>query len=63
MCLGALRLLGVLLLLAIGLALVLYLLTRNRRFLTFAWRTFQLGVVLLIVALGVLVLERLLLRV
>jgi hypothetical protein len=46
-------------LLAIGLALVLYLFTRNRRFLTAAWRIFQFGVVLVIVFLALFVLERL----
>ena len=60
---AALRLLGILFLVAIGLALALYLFTRNRRFLTIAWRTCQVGAVLLLAALGVLALERLLLRV
>ena len=53
------RLIGILVLLAIGLALVLYLFTRNRRFLTAAWRIFQFGVILLIVFMALFVLERL----
>jgi hypothetical protein len=53
------RLIVIFVLLAIGLALVLYLFTRNRRFLTAAWRIFQFGVVLLIVFLALFVLERL----
>ena len=53
------RLIGILVVLAIGLALVLYLFTRNRRFLTAAWRIFQFGLVLLIVFMALFVLERL----
>ncbi|OGA02490.1 MAG: hypothetical protein A2W68_03790 [Betaproteobacteria bacterium RIFCSPLOWO2_02_64_14] len=57
------RLIGILVLLAIGLALVLYLFTRNRRFLTAAWRIFQFGVILLIVFMALFVLERLIMYV
>jgi hypothetical protein len=57
------RLIGILVLLAIGLALVLFLFTRNRRFLTAAWRIFQFGVVLLIVFMALFVLERLIMYV
>ena len=53
------RLIGILSLLAIGLALALYLFTRNRRFLTIAWRIFQFAVILLLVFMGLFVLERL----
>ena len=53
------RLIAILLLLAIGLALVLYLFTRNRRFLTIAWRLFQFGVVIAIMFMALFVLERL----
>lgn len=55
----AFRLIGMLVLLAIGLGFVLYLFTRDRRFLTAAWRIFQFGVVLLIAFLALFVLERL----
>ena len=57
------RLIVILVVLAIGLALVLYLFTRNRRFLTAAWRIFQFGAVLLIVFLALFVLERLIMHV
>jgi hypothetical protein len=53
------RLIGILVLLAIGLALVLYLFTRNRRFLTIAWRIFQFAVVIMLVFMALFVLERL----
>ncbi|MBI4193907.1 MAG: hypothetical protein HY526_02390 [Betaproteobacteria bacterium] len=57
----ALRLIAILLLITIGLALVLYLFTRNRRYLTFAWRVFQFAVVFLVVFMALYVLERLVL--
>jgi hypothetical protein len=53
------RLIGILALLAIALALVLYLFTRNRKFLTIAWRIFQFAVILLLVFMGLFLLERL----
>jgi len=53
------RLIAILLVLAIGLALVLYLFTRNRRFLTAAWRLFQFGVVMTIIFMALFLLERL----
>ncbi len=56
-----LRLIGILVLITIGLALVLYLFTRNRRYLTFAWRMFQFAVVFLMVFMALYVLERLVL--
>lgn len=55
------RLVGILVLITIGLALVLYLFTRNRRYLDFAWRVFQFAVVFLIVLMALYVLERLVL--
>ena len=57
------RLIAILLLLAIGLALVLYLFTRNRRFLTLAWRLFQFGVVIAIIFMALFVVERLIMLV
>lgn len=56
-----LRLIGILLLITIGLGVVLYLFTRNRRYLTFAWRVFQFAVVFLMVFMALYVLERLVL--
>jgi len=56
-----LRLAGLLVLIAILGALALYLFTRNRRYLTVAWRVFQFAVVFLLVFLALYVLERLVL--
>lgn len=56
-----LRLIGILALITIGLGLVLYLFTRNRRYLTFSWRVFQFAVVFLMVFMAIYVLERLVL--
>ncbi len=56
-----LRLFGLLVLIIIIGALALYLFTRNRRFLTFAWRVFQFAFVFLLVFLALYVLERLVL--
>jgi hypothetical protein len=56
-----LRLIGILALITIGLGVVLYLFTRNRRYLTFAWRVFQFAVVFLMVFMALYVLERLVL--
>lgn len=58
-----LRLVGVLALITIGAALVLYLFTRNRRYLTFAWRCFQFSVIFAAVLMAFYVVERLLLAV
>jgi len=56
-----LRLVGALALIAIGAALVLYVFTRNRRYLSFAWRIFQFTLVFAIVVMAFYVVERLLL--
>jgi hypothetical protein len=56
-----LRLVGVLVLITIAGSFVLYLFTQNRRYLTFAWRVFQFGLVFLLVFLALYVLERLVL--
>jgi len=56
-----LRLIGILALIAIVGSLALYLFTRNRRFLTIAWRVFQFAFVFLLVFLALYVLERLVL--
>ena len=57
----ALRLIGILVLIAIVGSIALYLFTRNRRYLTFAWRVFQFAFVFLLVFLALYVLERLVL--
>jgi len=56
-----LRLIGVLVLIGIVGAIMLYLFTRNRRYLTFAWRLFQFAFVFLLVFLALYLLERLVL--
>jgi len=56
-----LRLIGVLALIAIAGSIALYLFTRNRRFLTAAWRVFQFAFVFLLIFLALYVLERLVL--
>lgn len=56
-----LRLIGLLALLAIVGSIALYLFTRDRRFLTIAWRVFQFAVVFLVVFLLLYLLERLVL--
>lgn len=56
-----LRLVGFLLLVTIGAALVTYLLTRNRRYLSFAWQVLKYGMVVTIIVLAFLLFERLVL--
>ena len=56
-----LRLIGILVLIAIVGSLALYLFTRNRRYLTLAWRVFQFAFVFLLVFLALYALERLVL--
>ena len=56
-----LRLVGILVAIAILGALALYLFTRNRRFLTVAWRTFQVAFIFRVVFMALYVLERLVL--
>ena len=56
-----LRLVGILVLIAIIGSLALYLFTRNRRYLTFAWRIFQFAFVFVLIFMALYVLERLVL--
>ena len=56
-----LRLVGILVLIAIVGSVALYLFTRNRRFLTIAWRIFQFAFIFLLVLMALYVLERLVL--
>jgi hypothetical protein len=58
-----LRLAGLLVLITIAGSLALYLFTRNRRYLTFAWRVFQFAFVFLLVFMALYVLERLVLAI
>lgn len=50
-----------LLVIAVGASLVVYLFTRDPRYLRFTWQVFKFGVVFLLVALALFVLERLVL--
>ncbi|MDH5534244.1 MAG: hypothetical protein OEZ08_01570 [Betaproteobacteria bacterium] len=56
-----LRLVGIVALISIGAALILYVVTRNRRYLTFAWRVFQFALVFLLVFAALYLVERVLL--
>lgn len=56
-----LRGVGFLILLTIGASLVTYLLTRNRRYLTFAWQVLKYGMVMAMVVLTFILFERLVL--
>ena len=56
-----LRIVGFLVLITIGASLVTYLLTKNRRYVTFAWQVFKYGMVMTIVVLTFIVFERMVL--
>ncbi len=56
-----LRLIGLLVLITLAGSFAMYLFTRNRRYLTFAWRVFQFAFVFLLVFMALYVLERLVL--
>ena len=53
-----LRIVGFLLLITIGASFVMYVLTRNRRYVTFAWQVLKYGMVLAIIVLAFMLLER-----
>lgn len=55
------RLVGFLVLITLAASVVMYLFTRNRRYLAFAWRVFQFAFVFLLVFMALYVLERLIL--
>ncbi len=58
-----LRIVGFLVVLAIGAAVVLYLITQDRRWLRVAWQVFKYALIVAAVVLAFLVLERLILAV
>jgi hypothetical protein len=58
-----LRLVGALALITIIAALLVYLFTRNRIYLRFAWRVFQFAVIFAMVVMAFYVVERLLLAI
>jgi hypothetical protein len=56
-----LRIVGFLVLITFGASLVTYLLTRNRRYVTFAWQVLKYGMLMAIIVLTCLLFERLVL--
>ena len=58
-----LRLVGLLVLITLAGSVTMYLFTRNRRYLMFAWRAFQFAFVFLLVFMALYVLERLVLAI
>jgi len=56
-----LRLVGALVVITIAASIILYLFTRSRRYLAFAWRVFQFALIFTIAVLVLFVLERLVL--
>ena len=56
-----LRIVGFLVLITIGASLVIYLLTKNRRYVTFAWQVLKYGMVMAIIVLAFMLFERLVL--
>jgi hypothetical protein len=56
-----LRIVGFLVVVTIGASLVTYLLTRNRRYVTFAWQVLKYGMLMAIIVLVCLLFERLVL--
>ncbi len=59
----ALRIIGFLVLLGIGGAMLMYVVTRDRRWLRFGWQGFKYAMVVVLIVLAFLALERLILAV
>jgi hypothetical protein len=53
-----LRLLAVILVVAIGAGLLIYVLTGNRSYLTFSWRLFRYGIVFALIVFALMIIER-----
>ena len=56
-----LRIVGFLVLITIGASLVMYLLTKNRRYVTFGWQVLKYGMLMAIIVLTFILFERLVL--
>jgi hypothetical protein len=54
-----LRILGALLVIALGLSTAVYLVTKDRRWLRFIWQLFKVGVLIILIILLLMALERL----
>jgi hypothetical protein len=55
------RVIAGLLAITVGSAIMMFLVTRNRRWLRFAWQTLRLGLLVLLISFGFYALERFLL--
>lgn len=53
-----LRLLAVILMIAVGAGLLAYVLSKDRKYLAFAWRLFRWGIVFALAIFALMVLER-----
>jgi hypothetical protein len=58
-----LRIVGFFVIATIGASLVTYLLTKNRRYVTFAWQVLKYGMLMAIIVLTCLLFERLVLMI
>lgn len=54
-----LRILGALFILVVGMSLVAHVVTKDKRWLRFAWQTFRLGLLILLIFMALYALERL----
>ncbi len=53
-----LRLLAVILVVAVGAALLIYAITGKRQYLAFSWRLFQYGIVFALIVFALMIIER-----
>lgn len=53
-----LRLLAVIVVIAVGGGVVAYLLTRNRKYLSFSWRVFRYSLIVALLVFALMILER-----
>jgi hypothetical protein len=58
-----LRIFGALLIVVLGVSLVAFAMTKDRRWLRFTWQTFKFGAIILLILLSLFVLERLLIAI
>jgi len=54
-----LRILGALLVIALGASTAVYLVTKDRRWLRFSWQLFKVGILIVLIILSLMALERL----
>ena len=54
-----LRILGALLVIALGASTAVYLVTKDRRWLRFSWQLFKVGILILLIIWSLMALERL----